>query len=418
MNLYNRITAKLGWHSNKTNTVKNPVTNLAAETKEKDKRHLPYNLKAVSRVRQDIGSWNIALATAQSDEPKNYPIQLLYKEICIDALLTSQMENRKNPTLSSPFSLKDAKGEKDEEQTAILKKLAATRDFNVAGLESIWHGNTLVELSLTKNIDGGMEVSVITIPRTNVVQQTGLFYPDYSEDKTIKYRELAEFGTWILEFNSGDLGLLNKAVPHILFKRFAQSCWSELCEIYGIPPRVMKTDTQDTVMLNRAEKMMEDMGAAAWYIIDESEEFEWATGVSTDGNVYKNLINLCSNEVCLLFTGAVIGQDTVNGNRSKEESSQNLLADLIQSDKALLEIYWNTKIIPALVKLGILKAGVRFEFDPSEDIKQLWSMTKDAMQHMKVDVEWVKSKFGIEVTGERETPVDKKLGAELLDFFV
>ncbi|WP_446662918.1 phage portal protein family protein, partial [Flavobacterium psychrophilum] len=35
--------------------------------------------------------------------------------------------------------------------------------------------------------------------------------------------------------------MLNKAVSHVLFKRFAQSCWSELCEIYGIPPRVLKT---------------------------------------------------------------------------------------------------------------------------------------------------------------------------------
>ena len=37
---------------------------------------------------------------------------------------------------------------------------------------------------------------------------------------------------WIQYIFNYDYGLLNKAVPHVLFKKFAQSCWSELCEIY------------------------------------------------------------------------------------------------------------------------------------------------------------------------------------------
>ena len=406
------------WSGNKTSQ---PLaqTNMAAGKPEKAKKHLPWTLKSVSRARQDIASWNSALAAAQAEEPKNYALQLLYREICIDALMTSQMENRKQQTLSAAYSIKDAKGEKDEEQTAILKKLAATRQLNSYALDAPNFGNSLVELGLIKTLTGEFQVEVTLIPRTNVVQQTGMFYPDYSEDKGILYREMPEFGTYILEFDSGDLGLLNKAVSHVLFKRFAQSCWSELCEIYAIPPRVMKTNTQDSVMLTRAEQMMADMGSAAWFIIDESESFEWATGVSTNGDVYKNLTNLCSNEICLLFSGAVIGQDTVNGNRSKEESSQNMLTDLVNSDKAQLEIYWNTTILPALIKLGILKGEIRFEFDPVEDLTQLWERTKGAMQYMTIEPEWVKTKFGIEVTGEREIKADatQKLSLEN-DFFV
>jgi len=97
---------------------------------------------------------------------------------------------------------------------------------------------------------------------------------------------MPEYGAWILEFGQpGELGLLNNCVPHVLMKRFAQSCWSELCEIYDIPPRVMKTNTHDRGMVTRAEKMMKDMGSAAWFIIDGSEEFEFAQGVSTNGDV-------------------------------------------------------------------------------------------------------------------------------------
>lgn len=368
----------------------------------KSKRFLPYNSKSVSRVRQDIRSWNTALDIAQSLEPKNWPLQLLFNEIMIDALLTSQIENRKQQVFSADFSLNKANGEADEEQTALLKSLPAYRDLTNLSLDKTYFGYNLCELSYEEQV-----LKVLPIPRTNVVPQRGLFFPDYNDEiKSIPYRELPEFGTWILEFNSGGLGLLNKAVPHVLFKRFAQSCWSELCEIYGIPPRVMKTNTQDTVMLSRAEKMMAEMGAAAWFIIDETEEFEWAQGVSTNGDVYRNLINLCSNETSLLISGAIIGQDTVNGNRSKDESAQNMLWQLVQSDMAMLEDDWNNIIIPALVNIGVLKPGTIFAFEPSEDVAQLWTFTKESLPYFNIDPEWVKEKFGIEITGERQQPMN------------
>lgn len=392
---------------------------LATPSNEKSKRYLPYTYKSVSRVRQDIKSWNVALNTAQSDDPRNFALQLLYKEIMLDAHLTSQIENRKQQIFSSEFSLKNEKGEVDEEQTALLKKLPAYRALTHAKLDNIYYGYSLIELALEPSLAGEKKLNVSLIPRTNVVPKTGLFYADYSEDKSIKYREMAEYGTWILEFDSSELGLLNKVVSHVLFKRFAQSCWSELCEIYGIPPRVMKTNTQDTVMLNRAERMMQDMGAAAWFIIDETENFEWATSVATNGDVYKNLIALCTNEISLLISGAVIGQDTVNGNRSKDESSQEMLWNLVQSDMQMLEEYWNNISIPALIKIGILKGDVHFDFNPSEDLKQLWAITKEALPFYTIEPEWVKEKFGIEITGEREQVQqanDKKLNFDN-DFF-
>jgi len=191
-------------------------------------------------------------------------------------------------------------------------------------------------------------------------------------------------------------------VPHILFKRFAQSCWSELCEIYGIPPRVMKTTTQDPAMVKRAESMMRDMGAAAWFIIDESEKFEWATAATTNGDVYKNLITLCNNEISMLISGAVIGQDTKNGSNSKEVASQEMLQTLIDADLRTVEQYWNTTVIPALVELGILKGELTYCYEQTEDLAELWKMTNESLPYFEVDPVWVKEKFGVEVTGKRE----------------
>ena len=391
---------------------------IQSKSQEAQKRFLPYDIKAVSRTRQDIQSWNGALRLAQSEDPKNYKLQLLFDEIGNDALLSSQIQNRKQQLFTSSFSLKNASGDVDEEQTRKLKNSPVFRQLTMAILDSIYYGYSLVEINLQPNAKGEMMPNVTVLPRTNIIPQKGLFVKDYTQDKGILYREMPEFGTWILEFNSNEIGLLNKAVSHVLFKRFAESCWSELCEIYGIPPRVLKTNTQDGTMLRRGEQMMRDMGSAAWFIIDKTEDFNWATGVNTNGDVYGNLINLCNNEISMLVSGAIVGQDTKNGSKGKEQSSQDILWQLVQADMEHSEQYWNTSIINSLVNIGFLKGELNFEFDPQEDTQQLYERTIGFAQYYNIPTDFIKDKFGIDVlervTSETKTQEKQKLDA---DFF-
>ena len=392
---------------------------LASKIDITGKRILPYVQKPLSRTRKDIKDWNAAMQLFYAETPKNFMIQLLYNEIMNDALLTSQVQNRTQQVFSMDFELRRENGEVDEEQTALLKKLPSLRKFFIAMLETNYYGYNLVELELTQLANGQNDVIVNSIPRTNVVPQTGMFYSDYMEDKFIKYREVAEYGRFLLEFNREDIGILNKAVSHVLFKRFAQSCWSELCEIYGIPPRVMKTNTSDPKQLDKATRMMTDMGAAAWFVIDTTEQFEWAASVSTDGNVYDNLINLCNNEISLLISGAIIGQDTVNGNYSKEAANQEVLWQLVQSDMKLIEDWMTNIVLPAYAMNGILKPGLHLTFSESEDTDQLFKFTQGFLPFKEISDEWIKEKFGVEVTGNRTfgSPLSDGLNADN-DFFV
>lgn len=356
--------------------------------------------KAIARTRQDIKSWNDAIKlTRLLENPKWYLLQQLYDEISIDALLTSQYKNRQLKALSERIVLKKPNGEVDEEQSALLNNSIFTKEINRHILDSKYRAVSLIELSF--NDQGTLTVDLI--PRANVDPTHGAFYPDYNDDKKILYRDTAEYGTWLLEFTEkGDLGLLNSAVPHILFKRFAESCWSELCEIYGIPPRVLKTNTHDPTMMQRGERMMRDMGAAAWFIIDENESMEWAKTAPTSGDVFKNLINLCNNEVSMLISGAIIGQDTQNGSRSKDESSQDMLQVLIDNDTDQLEKYWNTTVIPALINIGVLKGDVTYGYEQTEDISQLWDMTRESLPYFDVDPVWMTETFGMKILAKKE----------------
>lgn len=62
----------------------------------------------------------------------------------------------------------------------------------------------------------------------------------------------------------------------------------------------------------------------------------------------------------------------------------------------------NSTVLPALCRLGFLSEGLRFSFNCEEDCDQLWERTAQAMQYYDVDPDWLRTKFGIEVTGKRD----------------
>ncbi|MDD1525562.1 phage portal protein family protein [Riemerella anatipestifer] len=372
--------------------------------------------KAMARTRSDVMVWKNALALAQNPEnPKYFPYYNLVADMMLDAHATSQINNRKLKSISANFSIKKPNGEVHEDLTRQLQKSAWFSDIISHILDSQFFGYTLIELDRKEG--ESQEPTITLVPRQNVIPQKGIILKDYSDDKGIDYINAHEYGTWLLDFGAvGDLGLINKAIPHILFSRFAQSCWSELCEIYGIPPRVMKTNTQDPAALRRAERMLIDMGAAAWFIIDETENFEFAnTGQPASGEVYNGLINLCRENISLLFSGAMIGQDTKFGTQGKEKISQDMLQELVNADQTLVEQMMNTKVLPALYAIGVLpEDGLYLEYDQVDDIGELWTRTKEILPYKEVDDEWIKQKFGIEVTGTK-TPANAQTLS--LDFF-
>lgn len=372
--------------------------------------------KSVSQSQRDISDMKLARQQAQLEkDPKFYLLQNLYNTITEDALLSSQLNNRIDNSLSAPFEIVNDNNEVDDELTKLLQSIPATQTIMRAIVESKFYGYSLVEFYS----NNGTPTANI-IKRQNVDPVFGRFYPDYLGAKFVPYRDTAEFGSWILDFCDNSLGLLNKTIPHVLFKKFAQSCWSELCEIYGIPPRYIKTNTQDPAMLQRAEDMLRDMGAAAAFVIDETEEFNFAQGSSTNGDVYNNLIRLCNNEISLIISGAIIGQDTENGNYSKELASIDMLDRLIQSDKRLVEFTFNNKVLPALAKIGWIPENFgQFRFTAVEDSDKTWELVKGLLPYKDIDNKWIEEKFGIPVSDKSfGTEPDEQPSDKQLDFFV
>lgn len=409
---------------------KNKTKNLAVKLKPKGSVTSSLQLagsvipKSISQVRSDVKTWKSAVAAFKNaDSPKSFPFYNLLADILDDPHLASQIGNRKRKTLGSTFVIKKASGEVDQDITDEAERSIWMDEIISLILNFEYEGMRLVEFDRIPENDKEGDIIkkpvVKLLPPQNVLPVSGVFLKDYTDDKGIKYREESQFGTWLIEFGkAGDLGIVNKLIAKVLFMRFAESCWSELCEIYGIPPRVMKTNTADPAALRRAQTMMRDMGAAAWFIIDETENFEWAKGVDTNGDVYNNLINKCKDAISLLICGAVIGQDTKFGSKGKEDSSQDVLADLVNADKKVVEQYMNEKVFPALFSIGVLpEEGLIFEYEKSEDLGELFTRTVELLKAgKKVPDEWINEKFGIP-TEEKETVTDDKKLSFSASFF-
>jgi Mu-like prophage protein gp29 len=369
-------------------------------------------LHSQSLIRKDVASWQLALQQAlRVSEPRLVLLQELYSNICLDAHLMSQISLRKNRSLSIPFSIVDRAGKTLEEPTAFLTSSPVFSSVLSECLDALFFGYSLVEISPDFS-------SAHLLDRRHIEPSAGLLYLDLYDSSPIPYRSLSLYGSTLVEFRSPQpLGLLNQAVPHVLYKRFAQACWSELCEIYGMPPRYIKTNTQDSELLARYTEILKNIGSGASYVLDLEDEIGFAQTNSTNGAVYENLIRLCTNELSLLINGAVLGQDTLNGSNAKEATNLSMNQDIIDSDKRFISSCLNSSLIPALCSLRILPEGAIFVFQQQEDSAQLFDQTMRAAAYFDIDPQWVSERFGIALTGSKPHSSPTLAAKDERDFF-
>lgn len=352
--------------------------------------------KQASQTARDMHHWRKAKQEATRIEcPKRVQLYDLVTDLLYDTHLSSQMELRRDRSLAKPFSILNQDGKPDEDTTELLNKSNAFGELLRITLETPFFGHSLIEI--LPDSERGFTVSLL--PRRHVVPPLGLLLLDVSSDKGIYYREDKGYGSSIIEIGyTDDLGILFDCAPATIYKRYAMASWSEFCEIYGIPPRVLKINTDDSEAMQRASVMMREMGSANWAIVDKDEDLSFASGMSDNGAIFQQLISAAKEDISLKICGATLGQDTLHGNRSKEETGIELLEAKCRSDRRMVERVMNATILPALASLGIIPDGLSFSYPQEEDREALWQRTLSVIPYYNVDEEWLRNTFGIEIT--------------------
>jgi|SRR5690554_847261 len=358
-----------------------------------------------ARARRQISDWTNALRSAENVErPNRSRLYGIYNDILIDAHLTAEMLKRMNSLLESDFDLMDEKGVPNPEATAMLNKAWFTKLLQYAWESRMW-GHSLVEITdLTAE---GRIGDVQLVNRWHVVPEKGIVIKNVGDETGVTYRDNPKYTPWLFEIGDNyDLGLLNKTVPHVLYKRFAQASWSEFTEIFGIPPRYVKTPSRDQEHLNKLEIMLRDMGTSTYGVFGTDEEFDFMDVPSSDGSLYKNLIGLAANEISKLLNGSVIGEQSQEGSRAKEQVGMDLSQQIWNGDKTWMERIINEEWLPKMIEMGYPFANLHFEFNREKDLKAEWEIVSGVLNHFTVDPEYIQDTFGIPVIEQKMNGVN------------
>ena len=349
---------------------------------------------AIHRARRDIRDWRRALQLAENPErPRRYRLYDIYEEITLDAHLSAQVQKRIHALTGRSFHLTDKDGNVSD-HTRLLQRPWFYKLLHLV-VETRLYGHSLIQID---EIDTSGEIRNVTlIDRRHVVPEHSLFLIRPIDDKGIDYTD-PKYERWLIEIGEKkDLGLYNKAVPHVLYKRFAQAAWSEFTEIFGMPIRIGKTNTKDTESLNRMEQMLVQMGTAAYGVIDKDEEIFFVENNKSDGSIYDGLIKRSNAEISKLINGAVIGEDTPGGSRAKEQVGQKIGNEISLADSRYAQFFINYTLLPKLIRLGYPLQGLEFRFEQEKDTGKLWQIAQGLLPYYDIPKDYIRETFGIPV---------------------
>lgn len=372
------------------------VLEMAARNKKKTNDLLEQIIQQTRyRSKQDIQRWRLALQQAENyDMPRRLNLYNLYNEIILDAHLTGIIENqRKLRVMAFDFRIVDKDGNTDDALTDFFQQYWF-REFQSYALDADYWGHTLMQITMTNK-----HPKVELIPRDHVEPIRGYILKYNFDYKGLEYR--GNYDDVLVECgNPLDLGLLNKAAPLILFKRNAMNAWSEYADIFGMPVRIGKTNTNRKEDLDRMENALHDMGKAAYAVFGMGEEIEFVESHRTAGEmVYDRMMERINSELSKLILGNTMTTDVGKlGSRAQAEVHENTSNDVIDADKLKLKYLVNDKLIPLLIGQGVSGLeGKLFAWEEAKDLKTLWEWTAKSLDHYKIAPDWITDTFGIPV---------------------
>jgi len=379
------------------------------------------DLQTQALTKKDIRDWRQAWQMALDvDRPLRNRLLDIYRDVVVDGHLSGAMEQRESAVLQKTFKLVDFKTNKEDPELTNLFNSKWFKDLLKLSLQSITYGHSLIQLGDPIERNGHKIFdSVQLVPREHVVPELGLVTKEPGDElsNALQYRELP-YCNWLIEVGgNNDLGLLLKAVPHVISKKNMAAFWDQFGELFGMPVRIAKTASRDPKEIAKMEGMMEDMGAAQWGLFPEGTELQIVETTRGDAyNVYDKRIIRANNELSKLWIGQTMTMDD-GSSLSQSETHLEIFNRIVKRDADMVRDVINDKVIPLAVMHGILPKAMRFDWDESIDYtpEQQIQLEQMLLNNYNVDPKYFAEKYNIPITEKKEGKTN--LSADV-DFFV
>lgn len=380
----------------------------------KDRRRLQsltveLKLQAEALTQKDMRSWRQAWQRAiDIENPKRQSLYDIYRDVEVDLHLSGCVDQRKGFTQKKAFKLVDAKGKQDDEATTLLETVWF-KDLVGYILDSRYWGHSLVQLGDVVSVDGKMSYTgVELVNRKHVIPEYGVIVIEQSDDWSsgFPYRE-GPMADWVIEAGKPkDLGLYLKAATQTIPKKNMLAYWDQFGEIFGMPIRIAKTTARDPKDRTQIENMLSSMGAAAWGLFPDGTDIDIKETTRGDAfNVYDKRIERANSE---LSKGILNQTMTIDNGSSLSQSEVHLevFENVVEKDADLVRDIVNGQLLPRMVKHGFPVKGLRFEWDNSIDYtpEQQLEYEKMILDRFEVNPQYLIDKYGVPITGKKETP--------------
>lgn len=388
----------------KARSYKIPFTGLEvmnkAERKRRDLSNIIKRIKQTQlvRTREDVKKWRDALSKAESKHlPDRTDLNRIFNDIMLDAHLTSLVQTIVLKIQASPFYVEDANGEINDELTEVFRK-KWFRDFVKYVVEAPIYGYSLIQFG---DALGDCFKETELVPREYVVPERRAVKTHLRQSSTdLTFFDDRPFDLWtIFVHEAGDLGLLTKAAPLVIWKKNVLGAWSEAAELFGMPIRTGKTDINNPTAYKNMTDMLENMGSAAWAVMDSDDEINLTEITKSDYyNVYDKLVERVNSELSKLLLGQTMTSDN-GSSRSQAEVHERVLDDYIAAMLTLVTDTTNDQLIPLMQRHGMIGQGFKLKHDNEEkiDIKTRFEMIDKLSKHsgLKVPLDYITEITGI-----------------------
>lgn len=298
----------------------------------------------LQRMQQDLKNWRTATITAENIiNPYRIELYRLYKDILLDAHISAVWEARKSEIMGTNF-LVYKKGKLQEKQTDFIQR-KWFYDFIDYTLDSKMWGFSLIQFG---DVLDNEFSDVDLVPRPYVRPEFNIVVQMWGAMTGQNYTE-SPYKEWSIPIGKKeDLGIMLKLGPLYIWKKTAFECWAQYCQIFGVPGRVIKTDTSDVKAYNNARKMVKEMGSTLGAVMDKDDEIEILESSSAHvGDTFKGLIEMCNQEISKLILGESSSMDPkafVGSSQIHEKTkNQKILQDIVW-----LENIFKYQLIPFL----------------------------------------------------------------------
>jgi SPP1 gp7 family putative phage head morphogenesis protein len=382
----------------------------------------------------DIANYVRAVNAARDP---NHPRRKLYYEMCasiiLDAHLASVMEKRKTAITNQKVHWEPKLEDGQQPDKALIEKINDTilrtpwfSSFLGYAQDAVPYGHSLIELIPEK----GVITKCALLNRANVIPELGFVFLNYYNEPMkasngkmfednkpidasygIYYRTDAAYSEYLIEVGGEkDYGKLMSAAQYVIYKRGGFGDWSQFAEIFGMPFFFGKYNPHDPQSRKLLSDGLRDMSGKPWAVIPDGSSIDKIdTNQQGKSEVFKDLINICNEELSKLFLGNTLTTNQGdNGARSLGEVHKDVEEDIAISDMIQREYTLNWDFKNKMAALGYPVANGRFFFPETSPIPLEKRILID-MQLAKIipmSEEYFYKNYGVDKPGPGQMPIN------------